>query len=675
MKKQMVLIALLMCFLMPVSNARAIQATAYTYTVSTDWTYIKTQDAYLPGSVMLREAGLLFPEDIDILGNRMYIADTGNARILLYRMDTGEVTELGKGLLNKPTGVCAGQDGRVYVADYGHSEVLVFDEAGDFMTRIGRPENLIYGKSTAYKPQKLAVDGFGNLYVLSEGTHEGILQFDVNGRFAGFFGANKTGALSVLEWIQDRFYTQEQKSKLFGRNPPRYVNLAVDQNNLIYPLTPLQENNAVQTLNLAGVNIMPYFASGAAGYVDVALTPGGQIITVTDTGAIFEHSSWGWYLFAFGGRAAQADRNGLTSVVSAIAVDGEGNLFVLDKQRGVLQPYRPTDFANQIHQGLRLYDQGRYGEAADIWREFLRLSPRANFAHWGYGLAMWQLGEYALAQYHLEKAGDSGYASDAFWERRNEWLMANLPGLLTWLLALGILYGLLHALNKRWRFTRPVKGAWLRLKERSPLIADLAFMRHMVKHPLDSYYDLKHGARGSVLSASVLYLLALLVWLLDQICTAPLFNTMAFSFSWRNPLVVTGVAVVPAVLFVIGNYFISSINDGEGTFKNVYIAMAYALSLFILTLPLTTLLSYALTMNEAFVHTLLRAVILGYTAVLIFLSAKETHAYSAGAAIKNLLLTALFVVLCAMAIAILYMVFNELYWFAASLFEEVRFIV
>ena len=61
MKKQMVLIALLMCFLMPVSTARAIQATAYTYTVSTDWTYIKTQDAYLPGSVMLREAGLLFP--------------------------------------------------------------------------------------------------------------------------------------------------------------------------------------------------------------------------------------------------------------------------------------------------------------------------------------------------------------------------------------------------------------------------------------------------------------------------------------------------------------------------------------------------------------------------------------------------------------------------------------
>lgn len=655
--------------------AYAIESTTYTYTLATDGRFIRTQDAYLPGSVLLREVGLKSPADLCLSGETMYIADTGNNRLVRYELAEGDVAFLGLGVLNQPTGVAVASNGRIFVADYGSSSVVILDAAGTkVIGTIRRPASALYGASTPFKPQKLVIDFFGNLYVTSEGTHEGILQFDLNGNFAGFFGANKANALNLVEWIQEKFYTVEQKERLLLRNPPRIVNVDLGADNLLYSVTQFRPKESVKKLNMAGVNIFAgnHFV-GENNLVDVAIGPGGEIFAVTSTGAITEYDQDGTYLFAFGGRAISADRNGLTSVVSALAVDEEYNVFVLDKQRGVVQPYLPTDFAHSIHEGLALYAAGSYAAAADIWGDFLRLTPRGAFAHWGYGLALWQLGNYAQAQYHLELVGAREYASDAFWELRNAWLMAHLGQILLWAVVFFVIWRVLKIVRANYDFLRPLTTFWAQARNRCSLLGDLAFMKHMIRHPIDAGYDLKHGKHGSVFAATVLYFLALVVWLVDQLYAARLFGSDLFVYKWQNPLVITSLVVVPVVLFVIGNYLISSIHDGEGTFKNVYIAVAYAFSAYILFTPLLTLLTHFLTLNEAFIHTLLKLVVVGYTLVLIFVATKETHDYSLNGTTKNLLLTVFFMVLVILAMAIMYMIWNELIGFITSLVEEVRY--
>lgn len=672
MYKRIILIAV--CLLLAAAPAKAIESTAYTYTLATDYLYVRTQDAYLPGSVILRELGMKSPEDIFVAGGDMYIADTGNARIIRFHMATGEVTFYGEGVLSAPTGICVNGDGDMYIADYGKSEIIVISQAGEHIRTIGRPQEQLYGKTTPFKPQKVALDTFGNLFATSEGTHEGILQFDLQGNFAGFFGANKTKSLTFMEWIQDTFYTREQKEKLFLRNPDRIVNLDVSKDNLVYSVTQLDWRHALKKLNMAGVNILRSSQIDGDNYfVDVAIGPGGEMIAVTDKGAITEYDSDGRYLFAFGGRAIASDRNGLTAVVSAIAVDEDYHIFVLDKQRGIVQPYAPTPFAISIHEGLRHYVQGRYSQAADIWQEFIRLTPRASFAHWGYGLALWQMGDYAQAKYHLELVGDLEYASDALWELRNDFMMRYLGVFLIGIVILCAVVIILNRVRKKHDFLAPIRSGWRRFKARHRFLRDVLLMKRMIAHPIDTLYDLNHGISGSVGSATVLYGLALGVWLVDTIFTARLFSTMAFGYSWRNPIVITSMVVIPTVLFVVGNYLISSINDGEGSFRNVYVSMGYALSLFIIATPFVTLISHALTLNEGFVHTLLKICVLGYTFVLVFLSAKETHGYTFGGTVKNLLLTVCFMALAILAVAILYMMWNELVGFIATLGEEVKY--
>lgn len=82
----------LMGSLLPVS---AGNATAYTYTISQDEEWMVTQDAYLVSRVLMREHAMTSPRDLFVKENRLYLADTGASRVLIYQLDTGDCREIG----------------------------------------------------------------------------------------------------------------------------------------------------------------------------------------------------------------------------------------------------------------------------------------------------------------------------------------------------------------------------------------------------------------------------------------------------------------------------------------------------------------------------------------------------------------------------------------------------
>ena len=170
-----VLLAALMIFLcaFPVS---AGNSTANTYTVSVNWEWIKTQDAYLPGQVFFKDEGLKKPSDIAIMNMKMYVADSDNGRILIRDLhDREKPTQvLGEGTLTRPTGVHVTADGTIYVADAGAKTVLVMDPDGTVRLTIGEPDSPMFGADAMWEPSKVAVDGRGNLYVMSEGGFNGL---------------------------------------------------------------------------------------------------------------------------------------------------------------------------------------------------------------------------------------------------------------------------------------------------------------------------------------------------------------------------------------------------------------------------------------------------------------------------------------------------------------------
>ena len=69
-------------------SVSASENTTYTYTISVDNEWIRTQDAYMPGEVLFSGYGLSQPNDIFVLGRKLYVADTGHSRTAQYMLPT-----------------------------------------------------------------------------------------------------------------------------------------------------------------------------------------------------------------------------------------------------------------------------------------------------------------------------------------------------------------------------------------------------------------------------------------------------------------------------------------------------------------------------------------------------------------------------------------------------------
>ena len=185
-------------------SVSATDATNYTYTLSADGEWKHTQDAYLVSKLLLKTSGLSQPQDIFVKDDGLYIADTGNARILHYDIKTGDVKEYGKDTLSSPTGVFVANNGDLYAADNTNESVYVFSSDGKLINTYARPTTATFGTNTQYIPSKVAVNNSGILYIVSEGSYDGMVQLDREGNFLGYYGYNNN-PMSVTEYLQDLF--------------------------------------------------------------------------------------------------------------------------------------------------------------------------------------------------------------------------------------------------------------------------------------------------------------------------------------------------------------------------------------------------------------------------------------------------------------------------------------
>ncbi|MGC8820782.1 MAG: YIP1 family protein [Fervidobacterium sp.] len=643
----------------------AVNSTFLTYTVSGRNSWKVTQDAYIVSEVLFREFDLYYPEDLFINGSKMYIVDSGNARILVYDMVTREATVIGELSLWQPTGIFV-TDEYIYVADPGSSEVVIFTLDGKEVKRIGRPTNPLFGETANYKPRKLAVDKRGNIYVVSEGTSEGVIQLDKNGEFLGYFGNNMV-SITFLDKFIDLFYSKEQKEKFLHRIPKPYTNITIDNKGLIYTVTQKEFGNAIKKHNTIGLNILSASRERRMvdedNFVDIAVDKEGRMYALTESGLIYEYDSEGNLIFSFGGRAIATERNGLFSVASAIEVDENGKLYVLDKERGLVHVFIPTEYANILHQALNLYEKGKYLESKALWEKVMTYDGYSKIAHYGLGKAYFQAAQYNEAALHFREAFARRDYSDAFWEMRNIWLQKNM-GIILFIVALVILMSFILDLFAKKGLIK------LRIQLKNKLLNDILYVKNILRHPLDTFYYLQRKKHGSVLSASILYILFLGVVLLDYFGRSFIFN---LNTQDRTVGFVLLTAAAPLGLWIISNWLVSSINDGRGTLRDIYVFTAYSFAPYVLFQPIVVLSTYILTYNERFLIDFSSFILISWSAILLAIGVKETHDYDLRETIKSIFLTLGWIFVIILVYSIVYMLWDQLIETAFSIVQEVLY--
>ena len=401
-------------------------------------------------------------------GQELYVADSGNNRIVVMTEDYEPVAELvtftynGEELtLNNPTGVFVRED-TIYIADQNNARILICDKQGVVSAVYGRPESTLLTEDFVYKPSKVVVDRYGKIYVQAVGAYEGLLCLDENGGLINYFGANKVEmtAKMVVQKIWRMFMTQAQVDAMQNFVPIEYSNVFLDYEDFIYATAAASENNTnlITKLNPLGINIFTTKGTGTgqwyqnSNFTDITVDEN-DLITVVDTirCKIYQCDENGNLMFAFGGKGNQL---GLFQTPSSIAQVGD-RLLVLDSTKNNITEFRLTSFGRTVQEAIGLYNEGRYEENIEPWQEVIKRDVNYLLAYTGIGKAYYQLEDYKQAMEYFELANDKQGYSDAYKEYSLEVMRANFG----WIVAgIVVLIVVIVVLRRLWRHRKSRKG-------------------------------------------------------------------------------------------------------------------------------------------------------------------------------------------------------------------------
>jgi tetratricopeptide (TPR) repeat protein len=650
----------------PTRQAYASQATSYTYTFDQKGFWTRTQDAYLPDKTITK-LGLMAPDDLFIdKENMLYIADSGNRRIVKYSINTDQV----EGILEyeelmNPRGVFVTGNGDIYVTDPSAKAVFRFDRSFAFQEKFIRPETPSFA-DTPFEPLRIAVDNGRNMYIIGEGVYNGIIQLASTGDFLGYFAVNKA-KLTLAQAIQNAIFTRAQLQNLVARVPTTFSNVFIDDDNIVYSTTMGTNTDGLKKHNTAGGNMFKDQDWVSDSMTDLYVDEQGIIYTSEHGGYINIYSPSGELIFNFGSYVFDLDVSGLYSTLPTIAVDQDGTVWTADGDKGYLQSFKPTDYARMVYGAMGLYEQGRYEEALLQWSEVLKLNQMSVLAHNGVGKAYLHAERYVEAMKHFKVSGDREFYSEAFWEVRNTWLQKKLSILAAIIVILWLCSFWIKHFDKKRLFRQWKRRVYEKL-QLVPVLKDALYASRIPKHPIDLYYPIKKSRQGSVMGASILYLILFITFMAFQTSKGFIYQYQAVEDMDINAIVIGFFALIG--LFILCNYLVASIKDGDGSLSQVYMIPAYGSIPVIVAMISTTLLSYVLTYNESFLLDIILYVGVFWTAITIFLGFMTVHDYSAKETVVSLIITLIFMIIAAILTIIIIIMWDQLWQFILSIGKE-----
>ena len=414
-----------------------------------------------------------WPQDFSVdRSDIIYLLDTGNNRIVVFDYDLNYIKTIygfyNNGVFdtfNSPGGVFVCYHYNIYIADTENRRVVILDNDGNLISIIENPDLGIIEDEVDFRPQRVAADIAGRVYVIVMHVFEGIMRFDEYGNFFGYFGTIGVRA-SAIDLFWRTIATQEQRARQRRFIPTEFTGLDVDEYGFVFAThLGTGPGNRVMRLNPRGNNVIRNFNPSVtisgdqrtfrvanSSFVDVTARDNGMFSVLDSTrNRVFTYDSEGNLLYVFGG---EGEVMGMMRTPVAIGAVND-SVLVLDSARGRLVYFEPTEYGALINQAVGMLYTGDEAYSLDIWRQILHLNEFNSLALIGIGRAHLVDGNYALAMDYLRGSMDLRYFSRALIRRRQEFVETYLPPFLTGVMVLvGLLivrslYRNVKGLNRR----------------------------------------------------------------------------------------------------------------------------------------------------------------------------------------------------------------------------------
>ncbi|MDR0987491.1 MAG: YIP1 family protein [Ruminococcus sp.] len=197
------------------------------------------------------------------------------------------------------------------------------------------------------------------------------------------------------------------------------------------------------------------------------------------------------------------------------------------------------------------------------------------------------------------------------------------------------------------------------------------FVGHVLAHPFEGFEDLRWKKKGSIrIAIAVVLLLFVAMVAQDRI------YGFQFYVSYDKIFNIVPFIVQSIVLFltwVVANWAMCTLFDGEGTMKKIFIFSAYAIIPYVACSLIGTILSNYFVQDEEVFLITLNAVGLAWSGLLVITSQKAVHQFSIKKTILLIILTLLAMIAILFLLVLLLTLFQQVVIFILSIYTEISY--
>ncbi len=628
------------------------------------------------------QQGINFQELTDMFyakdTKQLYIVDAGLSSVIVMneKFETEHILSSfkhdgKKDALSGCRGICV-KDGIIYVADTDNGRIVTFSQKDySYIRTFEKPRISQLGDDYSFEPIRLEVGITGQMYIVARGINSGFVVLNKDGTFQSFAGAPKVKTNPIDE-VWKLFMTKKQKEATLKSVPTEYNSIRFDNNGFLYATTKSKDVQPIVKLNLQGSDILvydentpptgdtEYLGTDSSSFVDVCVDENGVYYALDEyLGHIFAYNSNGKILFAFGKNGTQ--KGTLNSSVAIEMINDK--ILVANTVSKIINVYQRTDFGEAVLTANKTMTSGDYKTAEKNWKYVLQQCSSYTLAKDSLGKIELYNKNYKQAKTYSKVAGDKETYSDAFRASRSSFLYDH------YLLVIGFIIGLLVVIlsyKKIWK-----KSKIYEQFKNSKLGKGLAFAKYCSFHPFDGFWVLKREKRGNILTANVLVILFLIIYVMNiQFC--------GYLFIDGQPeeqptLVSLIAAIILIVCYCVGNWCFTSLMDGMGTMKDIYISMAVSLRPYVSLGLVLLVLSHILSLEESFLYTTLNTILLIWVLVLMIFGMMMTHDYMLGEGMKAVVLTIVGIALIIFLALMFFNLIDDMVNFGRDIYRELLY--
>ncbi|MGB4670380.1 MAG: Yip1 family protein [Bacillota bacterium] len=196
----------------------------------------------------------------------------------------------------------------------------------------------------------------------------------------------------------------------------------------------------------------------------------------------------------------------------------------------------------------------------------------------------------------------------------------------------------------------------------------LSYTKHVIVNPFDGYYEIKFRNKGDALIATLFFLINSVLAVVSTQYNGFVINT--FNIKNMNSLLIMFYSLFPYLIFVVGNYSTTTLFDGKGTMREIYIVVGYALFPYIVSQVIGVIFSQFITMEEVPIYRLIVFAGSAWFAFLVFSGLIVVHEYGVLKNIATLLCTVLAVSIVLFLCLLTYSLIQEVLAFVQLFITE-----